>query len=216
MCPFAILAPSAEQLVARIPVMLDRLVNVFADFGLNVNWKPGKTECMIRLRWPRSGVVFGELCCDGGRQIAVSGTSPVVHLQIVKRYKHLGSFIQENESLDADALHKSRAALCAYSPLAYRVFGSDARCAWLKFQLMNSLIISRLLNGAHVVCPNTSYIRRLQSVYMRVLRRMYGESSFERTCHTDRETRVMHEICPQTCDPCATCFVCPPWCETQS
>ena len=30
--------------------MLDGLVNVFADFGLNINWKPGKTECMIRLR----------------------------------------------------------------------------------------------------------------------------------------------------------------------
>ena len=58
---------------------------------------------------------------------------------------------------------------------------------------MNSLIISRLLNGAHVMCPNASYIRRLQSVHMRVLRRMYGEPSFERTCHTDRETRVMSQ-----------------------
>ena len=113
MCPYAILAPSAEQLVARIPVMLDGLVNVFADFELNVNWKPGKTECMIRLRWRRSGVVFGELCCGGGRQIAVPETSLVVHLQIVKRYKHLGSLMQDNESLGSDALHKSRAALCA-------------------------------------------------------------------------------------------------------
>ena len=120
----AIIAPSAEQLVARIPVMLDRLVNVFADFGLNVNWKPGMTECMIRLRWPRSGVVFGELCCDGGPQIAVSGTSPVVHLQIVNRYKHLGSFIQENESLDADAIHKSRAALCATAQLRTESLGA--------------------------------------------------------------------------------------------
>ena len=105
------------------------------------------------------------------------------------------------------------------SPIAYRVFGTDDCCAWLKFQVMNSLIIRRLLNGAHVVCPNASYIRRLQSVYLRVPRRMYGESSSERTCHTDKETRVMsqhqYEICPQTCDPCATCFVCPPWCETQ-
>ena len=54
--------------------MLDRLVNVFADFGLNVNWKPGKTECRIRLRWRRSGIVFRELCCGGGL---------AVHLQIV-------------------------------------------------------------------------------------------------------------------------------------
>ena len=66
--------------------MLDGLVNVFADFGLNINWKPGKTECMIRLRGRWSGVVFRELCCNGGRQIAVLGTSPVVHLHIVKRY----------------------------------------------------------------------------------------------------------------------------------
>ena len=61
--------------------------------------------------------------------------------------------MQDNERLGFDAMHKSRAALGAYSPIAYRVFGSDACCAWLKFQVMNSLIISRMLNGAHVVCP---------------------------------------------------------------
>ena len=177
----ATLALSAEQLAAPIPVMLDRLVNVFANFGLSMTWKPGITECVIRLRGRRSGVFFRELCCDGGRQIVVPGPSPVVHLQIVKI-----SFIQDSESLDSDALHKCRAALGAYSPITYRVFGSDACCAWLKIQLINALINSRLLNCAHFVCPNASYIRRLQSVYMRVLRRMCGESSFERACHTEK------------------------------
>ena len=111
-----------------------------------INWKPGKVQCTIRVRGRRSGVVFRELCCNGGRQIAVPGTSPVVHLQNVKRYKRLGCFIQDKESLDSDALHKSRTALGAYSPIAYRVFGSGACCAWLKFQLMDQLINSSLLN----------------------------------------------------------------------
>ena len=60
----ASLAPWAEQLAARIPVMLDRLVNVFADFGdCTSTGKLGNTECMIRLRGRWSSIVFKKLCC---------------------------------------------------------------------------------------------------------------------------------------------------------
>ena len=47
----AILAPSAEPLAARIPDVLDLLVSVFADFGLNINRKPGKTRVHDSVAW---------------------------------------------------------------------------------------------------------------------------------------------------------------------
>ena len=63
----------------------------------------------------------------------------------------MGSFLQDNEFLDSDALHTSKSALGACSPIAHSVFGSDACCARLKFQLLNALINSTLLTCAHVV-----------------------------------------------------------------
>ena len=107
----------------------------------------------------------------------------VLHLHIVERYKHIGSFIQDTECLDSDALHRSRVPSVRTARL--HVFESDACCAWLKLQLSNASRNSRLLNCAIVVCPTASYIRRLQSVYMRVLRRVC------RTCHTDTEIREL-------------------------
>ena len=62
-------------------------------------------------------------------------------------------------------------------------------CDWLKLYLLQSLILSRLCNGAHVVVPTTGYIRTLQTMYMRVLRRIFGESRYQRTQHTDLEVR---------------------------
>ena len=76
----------------------------------------------------------------------------------------MGGFLQDNEGLDSDALHTSKSALGACSPIAHSVFGSDACCARLKFQLLNALINSTLLTCAHVVCPSASYIRRFQSI----------------------------------------------------
>lgn len=109
----------------------------------------------------------------------------------MRKYKYLGVFKQIDGGLSADATRKSRKAMSSYSPIAHRIFGCNAVSVWLKYLFLHSLILSRLLYGAHTVVPKPKFVKTLQSVYMRVLRRKYGEVRHCRTQHTDLELRTM-------------------------
>ena len=61
--------------------MPDRLVNVLADSGLDLNWKPGNPELMKCLLERQSGAAVMVVGMLRGVKF-----SPVAHLQIVKRY----------------------------------------------------------------------------------------------------------------------------------
>ena len=63
-------------------------------------------------------------------------------------------------------------------PLATKIFGSAHVCHRLKLSFMWSLILSRLLFNAHVVVPTAKYSKMLNTVYMRVLRRISDDCSF--------------------------------------
>eukprot|EP00973_Karenia_brevis_P002289 307810-Karenia_brevis.AAC.1 len=65
-----------------------------------------------------------------------------------------------------------KSALAAYMPLAIKIFGSPHVCDWLKQSSLWSLILSRLLSNSHIVAPTARYTKLLNTVYMRVLRRM--------------------------------------------
>ena len=62
---------------------------------------------------------------------------------------------------------------------------------WLKFHLMQSLVLSRLLYCAHLVVPTAAWMRKLQAVQVRVLRRIAGETAHCHTVHSDRQIREL-------------------------
>ena len=177
----------------------------------------GLTRFPVDVQFSRSsmtGVRSSDCSADGAR---IAMNSLWIHCN------------QDNEGLDSDARQKSRSALVACSPIAYRTFGSDACCAWLKFKLFNALVNSRLLHCAQIVNLTASYIGRLQSVCMRALRPMCGEASSERTCHTDREILLtggpafsrlfadayQDEVRLSVGQSCADCTLCSLWSGTQ-
>ena len=81
--------------------------------------------------------------------------------------QHLGVYIQIDGGLFSDAIYKARQGMAVYSAVGHRVFGSLEARTWLKYQLLHSLVLSRLLFNAHLVVPMVAFARKLQFVDMR-------------------------------------------------
>ena len=199
-----VMSVSAAGLSKDIRHAVEALASIFDDFGLAINWGPGKSECLVKFRGAgaveqyHANCVDGKLCfavpCDG--EIGVTR-----YLHAVNAYKHLGALITTSESVVLDARHKERMAMSAYSPIAYRVFGSDSIDNALKCHSKGSLVDSCLFYTSHVIVPTPAYIRVLNGVHMRVLRRIAAEVRFDSGTASDRAVRE------RLCAPSVDCLL---------
>ena len=147
-------------MAASIDIVVGSLSHIFALFGLDINWKPGKTEAMLQARGPGSKQLITRYIHEDGIYVPVpvaTGSSTTHKLFFVRRYKHLGRFIQAEGGLNSEARWRSQQALSAYAPMAYRVFGSSGINDWLKYLLLYSMILSRLLYMCHTVVPSVGF-----------------------------------------------------------
>jgi hypothetical protein len=167
-----LIAYSPRSLDLAIELLLKHLVQVFEQSRSEINWKPGKTEALLKYRGKNATKHVQRRRHDGKLLIRIPGSDS--SLQIVGKYKHLGGIITLSGSLALDANHKAQAAMTSYAPIAYKVFGSPKFENRLKFRFLQSLILSRLLFNAHIIVPTVAYIRTLNGSYMRVLRRISG------------------------------------------
>ena len=81
-------------------------------------------------------------------------------------------------------------AMAAYSPIDMKVFGSSLMEQMYKFIFLHSLEIARLLNNVHVLVLSVKDVRRLNGVYMRVLRRIAGDTRFGHAELNDLQVRA--------------------------
>ena len=79
-----------------------------------------------------------------------------------------------NGSLGPAAQHLRGAAMKSYAPLAIEIFGSPVVSNDLKFWMLQSLILSRLLHNVHIIVPTRRFLVTIKCVCMRVLRRIAG------------------------------------------
>eukprot|EP00973_Karenia_brevis_P055081 7657822-Karenia_brevis.AAC.1 len=83
--------------------------------------------------------------------------------------------------------------MSAYVPLATRIFGSPKIDNAMKLSFLSSLVVSRLLLNAHVVVPTARFLKILNSVYMRVLRRISNNcKSGEKTIRDIDVRKMLH------------------------
>ena len=176
-------ATSPKILMTAIPTVMRHLCQTFGYFGFRINWKPGKTECFLSLRGKHAQVQKDKLLKENG---ATSIHLPVEcghpSLRVVRKYVHLGSGIDENCSAWPDVQIRTSSAMAAYAPISKKVFGNPRLSRGLRMRLWMSLVISRLLYNVHVwsVLSQSMYTR-LNSVYMRALRRIAGRSCYDAT-----------------------------------
>ena len=183
-----IMAPSPHQLDISVDKLLSAVVRVFQVLSLDINWKPGKSECMLRYRGKRAAAKYDKRRRDGKLWVQVRDLENC-YLSVVQCYKHLGGMVTIGSDCVVDANHKYESAMCAYAPLAVKVFGDPSVTDFLKLQFAQSLVHSRLFFNAHIIVPTPRYVEILNRGYMRVLRRICGTMNFDGTAGSDLLTR---------------------------
>ena len=173
-------ATSSKSLLIAIPVLMRHLCKTCAYFGFQINWKPGKTECFLALRGKRAQETRSKLVkIDDGLAIPLPPDCGATSLRIVSEYKHLGSTIANNGAAVPDVPLRATSALAAYSPLARKVFGAIRIQRTVRLRLFSSLVVSQLTYNVHTWSNITlAMYAKLNSVYMRGLRRIAAKSKF--------------------------------------
>jgi hypothetical protein len=166
------------------------IVEVFSKFALKIDFSKGKSECLLKLRGKGAAKARDRISGKQGMVFALPAPYSHECLRVVEHYKHLGSIVCLSESLVYDAQHRCSSAMTSYAPISGRVFGSRCIPTHLKLHLMKSLVLSRLLFGAQPWMGSVLLaIRKLNAVYMRVLRRIIGDVRFGKCRFSDFQVR---------------------------
>ena len=183
--------------IARLPVHLDAaiaqlmtiLTTTFGQCHLAINWSKGKTECLLKYRG--TGATFAREARrreDG--ELAIWVPEVDKWLLVMDVYCHLGSMLSAAGEAFANVRRRTQMAMTAYTPIAFKVFGSSLIPDRHKLSFLKSLVLSRLLFGLHIACLPVAHLRRLNAVYMRGLRRIAGDCRFGPAVQwSDREVR---------------------------
>eukprot|EP00811_Abedinium_folium_P016500 NODE_2543_length_2192_cov_3.675545.p1 GENE.NODE_2543_length_2192_cov_3.675545~~NODE_2543_length_2192_cov_3.675545.p1 ORF type:complete len:298 (-),score=31.88 NODE_2543_length_2192_cov_3.675545:669-1562(-) len=171
--PGAVLA-AVDSCMAMLALMLRRQM-------LEINWKPGKTEFLLRLRGQGSTRTRESLRqADGHLRIPVHSADGLVFVNVVNRYVHLGTVLTPDGSYVLNARRTATRANEAYGPLALRIFGAPNLSVELRLMFADSFVSSRLCYNIGLRAPSRRALRIMANAYMRGLRRVAGHSRFER------------------------------------
>ena len=173
----AIVASSPRALRAALQEVVTAYQEIFAKFGLTLNWGRGKSEAMIQLRGSSASQVLDSLRADGALHIEIPGTADgnsTVSLAIVPRYKHLGGILDARGNMMPEARARCTSALSAYAPIAKKIFGAPNIHISIKLGFAFSLVFSRLFFNVATWTMTPTALAKLNTVYMRVLRRIAG------------------------------------------
>ena len=98
---------------------------------------------------------------------------------MVRRYVHLGSGLDSTCGPAPDVQIRTASAMAAFAPISKKVFGNPWVSRMVRLRLLSSLVLSRLLYNVQTwsLLTQASY-NRLNSVYMRVLRRIANCTKF--------------------------------------
>jgi lactam utilization protein B len=187
---------SPIALDAAVTVLLEVLTTTFADMHLSRNWGPDKTEALLKYRG-----VGAPAAREKWRGVSGALTIPVPNsttkLRIVNEYKHLGVYLNVTGISWKLVTHHVSSAQTAYTPIEFKVFGTQHLSARHKKLCCDSLVMSRLMFNLHIVTPTVRHMRKLASVYHRVLRRICDDPRFSGNVKfSDFEVRAQLQVMP--------------------
>ena len=129
-----------------------------ASRGLKVNFSKDKTELMLNYRGAGSRKLRQETWIHQGGFIPILDEEGHHELKLVRGYKHLGTYIQEDCRPNRDIVHKKALARQAWGPLLRPFFQRREISAKTKADIFSSLIMSRYTFQVHTwswVRPST-------------------------------------------------------------
>jgi hypothetical protein len=191
----AICAAVPGTLCKHVNFAIETIVATFAKFNFTVNFSKGKTELMVKFRGKNAKSCKESL--TQGSEFLWSLTddarlrSGAEALHVVDKYKHLGSIVEVDGSLMLEATSRVGRAMNAFAPIAGKIFGSPRINLERKLILAWSLVFSRLFFSVHVWSKFEGKPRQtIQTMYMRVLRRILGRPRYKAGGVTDLFVRT--------------------------
>ena len=122
---------SPGKLCDRVVGITNRLTEIMASFGLELNMKAGKTECILSLRGRGTAEAQRQLARDG-KQIILP--TKYAKLRIFQSYCHLGIILTKTGCITPEIAKRCKAMLGASLPIAHRVCASREICRSTKLQ----------------------------------------------------------------------------------
>ena len=94
-----------RMLDIAIEFVLQDLVDVFHEYGLNINWAPGKSECLLKYRGKNAQKHELSRTHEDNMRIKLLANASSSFLTVSTCYKHLGSqtTVDNNVVIDASA-----------------------------------------------------------------------------------------------------------------
>ena len=87
---FMIVADTALGIIAKVRALVEIVVNVFVGHGLRLNFKPSKSEVMIKIRGDGRCEAEKQLFQDGTSTLPVNTAVGVINVKLVQVYKDMG------------------------------------------------------------------------------------------------------------------------------
>ena len=168
------------------------LIELFTPLGLVLNWNPGKTGVILKLRGSGSVDECEKLRSENGFGVSVQATD--LRVNVVHSYKHLDGVFQSNFPNMMSVDKRASCAMASNVPLAGRVFSSPFIDVMCKRAFARVLIESSLLHLAHVRCLKVRELKKLNAMYMHAHRRIVKRSRYGDTDDSDLDVRVRCHI----------------------
>ncbi|CAK0801015.1 unnamed protein product [Prorocentrum cordatum] len=146
--------------------------------GMQLNWKPGKSEALIMWRGKGARAAKAEAMIGERPALTVLGI-PSIECSVVSEYKHLGSMQSGVASSALDIRARLRKASAVYHSLVRKVFAAQHMSVQLRLRLFQSLVLSVLFYNSELWTPSRTHIQWLHTFYLRAVRRRFPGSR----CH---------------------------------
>ena len=181
---------SAEALVQELPGIAALVLHRLVVAGLTPNLKASKTELFVDIRGPRSLKVKRWL---SQQEYKLELPTALVQepLRLVGYYKHLGTYIQRNGSLEKELKVKHAVAHDSFTRYKSQIFSNRTMDLEKKVQLFRSLVLSAATYNCAIWQPETKRQQRqlrgnFQMLYKRLAMGHFGivakEWSMIKTC----------------------------------
>eukprot|EP00438_Fugacium_kawagutii_P022960 Skav226797 [mRNA] locus=scaffold8:603244:608673:- [translate_table: standard] len=149
--------------------------------GLSLNLEAKKTEAVLMFRGP--GAVEARLRLfrnDNIPKLVVPCQDHIITLQLSATYKHLGGRYGMSGDLQTELLYRQREARRAFAELRRPLFGNQKVSVRTRLQLLQSLVLTKLLYGAAVWAD----LSDAQMIYMQWVRSITRRFSWDATDRT--------------------------------
>lgn len=195
----ALVSTTNESLLHTLKTVLAKIRHIMHEYGFTLNLARGKTECVCNFRGKDAPAFRQDIFIDKSGVIEVQGSASQgasSNLHVASSYKHLGAKYSERASIDHEIRHRLAAAQQAYSVLRRPLFANRRIPAKVRLQLLDALIMPRLLYGCgRWPLLTASQYRKINAAVTRWQRTITGNGFWNiEEAMTDQRLRSLWQI----------------------